>query len=237
MKKVDVCLSPDLIEQHDLSNSIVVVADIFRATSCMVAGLASGVASITPVLTVEECEALQKQGYYAGGERHAQMIDGFDLDNSPFSYMKPAFKGQKIAMTTTNGTLSITKAKPTAVQVLVASFSNISAIESYLINQGFDVLIVCAGWKGRPNLEDSLFAGALSTRLKTKGYTSEEDSTILAMNAYENAKEDMLSFLQNASHLRRLKKLSSGEDIPFCLEIDLYDIIPIIQGDELVILK
>lgn len=237
MKKVDVCLSPDLIEQHDLSNSIVVVADIFRATSCMVAGLASGVESITPVLTVEECQALQAKGYFAGGERHAQMIDGFDLDNSPFSYMKPEFKGKKIAMTTTNGTLSITKAKPTAVQVLVASFSNITAIEAYLERQKNDVLIICAGWKGRPNLEDTLFAGALASRLIVKGYESMEDSTLLAIASYNLAKEDMLGFLENASHLRRLKNLSSGDDIPFCLSLDLYDVVPILHGDELVLKK
>lgn len=233
MKKVDVCLSPDLIDQHDLSNSIVVVADIFRATSCMVAGLASGVKSITPVLTVDECRKLQSQGYLAGGERHAQMIEGFDLDNSPFSYMKPAFKGKKIAMTTTNGTLSITKAKPTAVQILVASFSNISAIENYLLNKERDVLIVCAGWKGRPNLEDTLFAGDLASRLKKQAYKSSEDGTLLAMAAHHLAKGDRLAYLQDAAHLQRLKHLSSGEDIPFCLEIDKFDVVPKIIGDEL----
>lgn len=237
MKKIDVCLSPDLIEQHDLRNSIVVVADIFRATSCMVAGLASGVGSITPVLTVEECEELQSQGYLAGGERHAQMIEGFDLDNSPFTYMREEYKGKKIAMSTTNGTLSITKAKPTAVQILAASFLNISAIEKYLSSQPYDVLVICAGWKGRPNLEDTLFAGALSTRLKARAYESTEDSTLLAETLYEAAKNDMLSFLENASHLRRLKNLSSGEDIPFCLEIDRFHCVPILDNDELVLLK
>ncbi|SOE21663.1 2-phosphosulfolactate phosphatase [Spirosomataceae bacterium TFI 002] len=237
MKKIDVCLTPDLIEQHDLSNAIVVVADIFRATSCMVSGLASGVASITPVLTVEECQALQAQGYLAGGERHAQMIEGFDLDNSPFSYMKEEYKGKRIAMTTTNGTLSITRAKPTAVQILAASFLNISAIEKYLLSQPFDVLVICAGWKGRPNLEDTLFAGALAQRLKAEGYESTEDSTLLAVTAFQASQDDMLGFLENASHLRRLKNLSSGEDIPFCLEFDRFDIVPIIKGDDLVLLK
>lgn len=199
----------------------------------MVAGLASGVKSITPVLTVEECRELQSRGYLAGGERHAQLIDGFDLDNSPFSYMKREFKGKQIAMTTTNGTLSITKAKPTAVQVLVASFSNISAIENYLLAQDHDVLVVAAGWKGRPNLEDTLFAGALSSRLKSKGYGTTEDGTTLAISAYHAAKDNMLEYLQQAAHLKRLKHLSSGEDIPFCLEIDKFNVVPKIDGDEL----
>ena len=70
-----------------------VVADIFRATSCMVTGLAYGVKSITPVATVEECKTLQNQGYLAAAERDAMKVEGFDLDNSPFSYMSERLIG------------------------------------------------------------------------------------------------------------------------------------------------
>uniref|UniRef100_UPI00404842B2 2-phosphosulfolactate phosphatase n=1 Tax=Roseivirga sp. TaxID=1964215 RepID=UPI00404842B2 len=67
--KIDVCYTPDLIHQYEVENKTVVVIDILRATSCMVAGLASGVQSITPVATVEECEALGAKGYVMAGER------------------------------------------------------------------------------------------------------------------------------------------------------------------------
>lgn len=229
---IDVCLSPELISLYDLTDTIVVVTDVFRATSCMVAGLANGVDHIIPVMTVEECRELQKEGYWAAGERHALQIEGFELDNSPFSYMKQEAKGQKIAVTTTNGTRSIVLAKPTAEEILVASFSNITATANYLLSKTKNVLIVCAGWKGRPGLEDVLFAGALCQKLNDK-FSHEEDSTYLALAAYDESKSDMLAYLQRASHLKRLKNLNGGDDIPFCLMEDQFNIVVELRGNAL----
>lgn len=227
MNTIEVCLTHELIHQHKLVGKIVVITDVFRATSCMVAGLASGVAAIKPVIEVEECIELQKQGWLAGGERHAQMIEGFDLDNSPFSYMEERTKGRKVAMTTTNGTLSVNKSLE-GDEILVASFGNLSATADYLKASEKDVVVVCAGWKGRPGLEDVLFGGALAL---ATGFDIEGDSTHLALAGYEAAKDDLLNYLQRASHLQRLKNLSGGLDIPFCLEIDRFDIVVALNAD------
>ncbi|MFC3812088.1 2-phosphosulfolactate phosphatase [Lacihabitans lacunae] len=234
MKNIDVCLSPDLLHLHKLNNSIVVVTDIFRATSCMVTGFAYGVSSIIPVASVEECKKLQDMGYVAAAERDAQKVEGFDLDNSPFSYMDERLVGSKIAMTTTNGTLSISKAKPDAVKVVVGAFLNLGAIISYLQNQPYDVLVLCAGWKGRPNLEDTLFAGAVVEALKDEYFVS-EDSAIMAMRVYNEAKSNMGAYLSNSSHIRRLQGLGIHKDINYCLQKDLYDIVPVLRGNELVL--
>lgn len=235
MKNIDVCLSPELIHLHNLNNTIVVVTDIFRATSCMVTGFAHGVKSIIPVATVEECKKLQESGFIAAAERNASKVEGFDLDNSPFSFMDERLAGNKIAMTTTNGTLSITKAKPTAIKVLVGAFLNIGAIVNYLKSQPYDVLILCAGWKGKPNLEDTLFAGAVTEALKDDFFVS-EDSAILSMRAYQQAQANLLGYLMNSSHIRRLQGLGIHKDINYCLQKDLYDVVPILRGNELVLL-
>ncbi|UBM57540.1 2-phosphosulfolactate phosphatase [Marinilongibacter aquaticus] len=224
MSSLEICLSHELIHQHDLKNKIVVVTDVFRATSCIVAGIQHGIEAIKPVIEVEVCREYQSKGYLAGGERHALMIEGFDLDNSPFSYMKPEAIGKKVVMTTTNGTLAIDKSKQDADQVLVASFSNLSATANYLKSQGQSVVVVCAGWKGHPGLEDVLFGGALAKSLENT-FELEGDSTHLALSTYTVAENNLLDYLQRASHLKRLKNLSGGKDIPFCLEIDLYDVV------------
>jgi 2-phosphosulfolactate phosphatase len=234
MKNIDVCLSPDLLHLHKINNSIVVVTDIFRATSCMVTGFAYGVKSIIPVATVEECKNLQNAGYVAAAERDAQKVEGFDLDNSPFSYMDERLIGGKIAMTTTNGTLSISKAKTDAVKVIVGAFLNLAAVVNHLKNQPYDVLVLCAGWKGRPNIEDTLFAGAVVEALKDEYFVS-EDSAILAMRTYLQAKDDMLGYLANSSHIRRLQGLGINKDISYCLQHDLYDVLPVLRGNELVV--
>lgn len=232
MKNLDVCLTPDLLHLHPIENTIVVVADIFRATSCMVTGFAYGVKSIIPVATVEECRNLQSRGYLAAAERNAQMVEGFDLDNSPFSYMDESLIGANIAMTTTNGTLAITRSRQ-AVKVLVGSFLNLEAIVRYLKGQQYDVLILCAGWKGRVNLEDTLYAGALADRLQ-EDFTLHEDSVLMAQRLYKQGQNNLLSFLANSSHIRRLQRLGIQKDISYCLQHDLYDIIPVLRGSALV---
>jgi len=233
MNKFDVCLSPDLLHLHPLENSIVVVTDIFRATSCMITGFAHGVESITPVATVEECKKLQGQGYIAAAERNAEMVEGFDLNNSPFSYMDERLMGAKIAMTTTNGTLAISRSKASALKVLVGAFLNLGALSRFLRHEPYDVLVLCAGWKGRPNLEDTLFAGALAEALKNE-YMIAEDSALMAQRLYNQGKDNLLSFVSSSSHVRRLQRLGIHKDIAFCLQHDLYDEIPVLRGGKLV---
>lgn len=232
MKQIDVCLSPELIHLYPLENSIVVVVDIFRATSCMVTAFAHGVSSIIPVAKVEECAQYQSMGYLAAAERDAHKIEGFDLDNSPFSYMEPYLVGKTIAMTTTNGTLAITKSK-SAVKVLVGAFLNLEAISNYLKTQPYDVLIHCAGWKGKPNLEDTLFAGALVENLKDD-YIIAEDTAMMAQKLYMLKKDKLVSAVASSSHVKRLQRLGIQKDIIFCLEKDKYQVVPVLRGNALV---
>lgn len=234
MKTIDVCLTPDLLHLHtsSLENSIVVVADVFRATSCMVTAFAYGVNSIIPVATIEECRQLQERGFLTAAERNAQKVEGFDLDNSPFSFMNENLIGANIAMTTTNGTYAITRSR-NAVKVLVGSFLNLDAIVRFLRGERYDVLVLCAGWKGRANLEDTLFAGALIERMKDE-YMVPEDSGLMAWRLYVQGQKDLVGYLANSSHVRRLHRLSINKDIMYCLQHDLYDVIPVLRGNSLV---
>ena len=232
MKNIDVCLTPDLLHLHKIDNSIVIVADVFRATSCMVTAFAHDVACIVPVATIEECRALQERGYLAAAERNALKVEGFELDNSPFSYMDSWIQGAKVAMTTTNGTLAITKSR-SAVKVLVGSFLNLEAIARYLRTQPYDVMVLCAGWKGRVNLEDTLFAGALIHRLKEE-YMIAEDGAMMAWRLYNQGKDNLISYLATSSHVRRLQRLGINRDIAYCLQHDLYDVVPVLRGNTLV---
>lgn len=232
MKHIDVCLTPDLLSLHTIENTIVVVADVFRATSCMVTAFAYGVNSIVPVATIDECRQWQERGYLAAAERNARRIEGFELDNSPFTYMDERIRGADIAVTTTNGTLAITRSRA-AVKVLVGSFLNLDAIARYLKTEPYDVMVLCAGWKGRVNLEDTLFAGALVERLKDS-YAMAEDSAIMAWRLYEQGKDNLAGYMANASHIRRLQRLGIQKDITYCLQHDLYDVVPVLRGNALV---
>jgi 2-phosphosulfolactate phosphatase len=232
MKKIEVCLSPDLLHLFDLKGQNVVVVDILRATSCMVTAFAHGIDGIIPVAKLEECKMLQSKGYLAAAERDGLKVEGFDLDNSPFSYMAN-LSGKTIAVTTTNGTQAIDKSK-TANEILIGAFLNINSLANYLRQKTENVVIVCAGWKGNFNLEDTLFAGALISILK-KEYEVNQDAAIAACSIYESQQDDLFGFVSQSQHVKRLARLDIIKDIEFCLSFDKYQVVPILQGEKLVL--
>ncbi len=227
MRKIDVCLSPDMMHLYKTDDRTVVVVDILRATSCMTTALAHGVQSITPFASLEDCLSMKSKGYFTSGERDGKKVDGFDLGNSPFEYMDEKLKGERIAFTTTNGTQAIAKSIG-AREIVIGSFLNLTALAKYLKDGKNDILVVCAGWKGRFNLEDTLFAGALIEALDDT-VMLECDAPQACLHLYLMAKSNMIEFLREASHIKRLAKLNIVEDIEFCLTKDKYHVVPIMR--------
>lgn len=232
MRTIEVCLSPELIHQHQLNGKLVVIVDIFRATSCIVTGIANGVASFKPVAEVEECIALGKQGYLMAGERGGIKIPEFNIGNSPLEYLEEDIEGKKVAITTTNGTLAIAKSDG-AEEIIIGSFLNLDAISEYILDSRLDVLIHCAGWKGTPNLEDTLFAGALidecAEELKPFG-----DSALLAHQLYVGNHENLLGLAKQSGHAERLRGFGIEKDLEFCFAVDEYPVLPKLVGDEII---
>jgi 2-phosphosulfolactate phosphatase len=231
MNQIEICLSPELIHLHDLKGKIAVVVDIFRATSTMITAAANGVVGILPVEDLESCKNLSSEGYITAGERDGKKAPGFDLGNSPLSYLNGKYQGKKVAITTTNGTVAISKAKETAEQVLIGSFLNLSATVSYLQAEKRDVVIVCAGWKGKFNLEDSLYAGALVDQL---GFHFDCDGALAMSSLYRQTSSNLVGFLKKASHAKRLQNHNIEADIDFCLTLNQFDLILLLESDLLV---
>lgn len=227
MKSIDVCLSPDLMHLYNVQDRTVVVVDILRATSCMTTAFAHGIDSIMPFAKLEDCLAKKKEGYYTAGERDGKKVEGCDLGNSPFEYMNPELRGKKIAFTTTNGTQAIAKSDG-AKEIIIGSFLNLSTVANYLRQGSNNVLVVCAGWKGKVNLEDTLFAGALVELLKDN-IEPDCDAPLMAQHLYNQAKHNIVAFLQSSSHVKRLARLNIHMDIEFCLTLDQYQVLPVLK--------
>ncbi|WP_347157971.1 2-phosphosulfolactate phosphatase [Pontibacter chitinilyticus] len=232
MASIDVCYSPALLHLYDLEGKAVVAVDILRATSTMTTAFANGAADIIPVMDLEECRTFAAKGYLTAAERDGIKADGFDLGNSPFSYGQEVVKDRTIAITTTNGTRAI-RLSEAAEEIIVGSFLNLQVVADYLRELQLDVLVVCAGWKGQFNLEDTLYAGALVERLQDT-FTFANDATLASLYLYRQAKDDLLSFLRQSSHVRRLENLGIEKDIAFCLQHDVFDVLPVWRHDRLV---
>ena len=231
---IEVCYTPQAYPLFHKPNTIVVVIDIFRATSAITTAFYNGVAKMIPIATVEEAQVYKNKGYLVAAERNGEIIEGFDLGNSPFGYMNTKVKGKTIAITTTNGTQAIEAAKH-ADTLIIGSFLNFDVVVEYLKFQKKDILFLCAGWKNKFNMEDTLFAGAVADTLVFKNnFDTNCDSTIAAIELYKLAKFDLYNFLSNSSHRNRLAKLDLERDIKYCLTPNQCPVIPILKDNYLV---
>ena len=202
--KVETVLSPTLFDQIEgIENKTVVVIDILRATSTITTILNNGASSVIPVKEEAEANTYKAKGYLVGGERGGETIPGFDFGNSPFHYKPEIVTDKDIVLTTTNGTKCIEMAA-NAHQVVIGSFLNLDAVVAHVNQLNKDIVLFCAGWKNRVNLEDSLFAGAVAS-----SFTDEDldDSTLLAIDAYHTAKGDLYKALK-----KTLEKESDSDD-------------------------
>ena len=233
---VRVCISPALYELYRQAEGITVVVDIFRASSAICTALQNGVTEVIPVASIHDAKRYSNDDdIIIAAERGGEVVDGFEYGNSPLSYIKnPAIIGKTLVLTTTNGTQAIDAARNDG-ELVIGSFCNLKALSAWLIKEGQDVMILCAGWKNRMNLEDSLFAGALVDQLLKSGFEFDIDSdaAITAKTLFDSGGNDMLKFLENSSHRNRLKNLNLEKDIEYCLQLDTCQVVPKLVGGAL----
>lgn len=230
--QLSTCLSPALIPLYDLSNTIVVVIDIFRATSTICAALDNGAKAVIPVATVEECLRLEseKPEFITAGERDGKVIEGLRGGNSPSEYTPEVIMGKVLALTTTNGTrlLHLVKA---ADKIVIGSFLNLDALCQYLSGSGKDILLACAGWRDKENLEDTLFAGAVIHKIE-EHFQINCDSSFMALSLYKQSLKasSLLDFMKAGSHYHRLARFHLEQDMDYCCSINKHPVVPIYKA-------
>jgi len=227
--KINVAFLPADVNGRDLSDTVCVILDVFRASSSIVTALSNGCEAILPVLTIEEGQRLaREQGpCLLAGERHSLKIEGFDLGNSPYDFAAEIVKGRRIIMTTTNGTVAIRSTKG-AYRTYIGSFLNATAVCQEILKWGKDVLFVCAGTERLFSLEDALCAGFMVEILQSQNpNASLTDAAYAAQLMYTQAKGALVEVTRNSRNGNRLYELGKAEDVIYCLQADLLDIVPV----------
>ncbi|MBK8580336.1 MAG: 2-phosphosulfolactate phosphatase [Flavobacteriales bacterium] len=236
--RVEVCYTPGQFPLYKQDMGIVVVIDILRATSAMVAAFEHGVKDIIPVATIEEArQYIGREGYIAAAERNGEIVEGFPVGNSPLAFKAMDLRGKTIVISTTNGTQAINTGRE-ARKLVIGSFLNLSALSNWLLQQDDNILLLCSGWKDKFSLEDSVFAGAVMERLLESGkFGVEEDSSIASKYLYMAARDNFMSILKAAPRRKRLQQLHLLEDVKYCLTPDQSKAIPILRNGRLVLLE
>jgi len=237
LPKLEVCLSPALLHLFDTKDAVVVIIDVFRATSTIAAALDNGAACVIPVASVEECIEIGKriENSLTAGERDGKVAAGLEYGNSPTEYPRSFVEGKTLVLTTTNGTRLLHMVKD-ADSIITGSFLNLKAVCNFLIGQRKNILLGCAAWKDRVNLEDTLFAGAVVSNIK-EHFSINCDSARAAAYLHESSKGDYVGFLKESSHYKRLAAFGLEKDMEYCTTADMHPVVPILNGNKLVVYR
>ncbi len=231
-------ISPALLHLYDVSNCIVVIIDVLRATSTIATALYNGAKSVIPVDSVSRCIELGKQiDCITAGERDGKIAEGLVHGNSPFEYPKEFIGGKTLVLTTTNGTRLLHMALDKGAQeIITGSFPNLTSVCNHLMQSKQNVILGCAAWKDRVNMEDMLFAGAVISRIG-KHFSINCDSSHLAETIYNNAEKDLFGFMKknDASHYHRLMGFGLEKDIRYCLTADGANVLPQYEEGKLIV--
>lgn len=233
--KVDVIISADDINDVKVEGKTVIVIDMLRATSVITTALMNGCKAVIPVLTVERALEIAASGrteYILGGERRALKIDGFDFSNSPLEYTKDKIKDKTLIISTTNGTRAINGCKE-AKDIIIACMLNGKAAAEHSIKLHNDIVIVNAGTYGEFSMDDFICCGYIISCLRS---VCEIEMTDIAYTAYHiyDMHKDITSFISNARHYNVIKELGFKDDLEYCCQKDITDVVPYFDGDKIV---
>ncbi|MDD3612818.1 MAG: 2-phosphosulfolactate phosphatase [Caldicoprobacterales bacterium] len=220
--------TPDTVTEKDFKDKVVVVIDVLRASSTMIAALHNGCKEIIPVTEIEEAVNMSKNydkdSFLLCGERNTLPIEGFDLSNSPLEYKREIIEGKTLLLTTTNGTRAINMSSD-ASTVLICSMINIDATVDYIVDQAKDTIFVCAGTNGRFTLDDCLTAGAAISRIKKRIDVELDDLSIISSDAYDFSRGKIHERLRDTFHYKRMKELGLTADLDYCLTENIAPIV------------
>ena len=231
--KVDIHFFPTLLEELHLKEKIVVVVDVLRASTSITTAIYNGAREVVPVTTVAEAGKIAMNtggSVVLAGERNGVMIEGFHLGNSPTEFTSEKIKNKTVVFTSTNGSIALAKTR-FAKFSLVGSFTNVSLIANFLIEQNQDFAIICAGKQHMFCIEDTVCAGMIINKVAERAPIEPTDAAVAALALYENFGHSILEMLQNSEHGLFLSEIGFGKDLEVCAVVDSLPILPVYHNN------
>lgn len=233
LNTLDVFFSSQTFQEEELRNKVVVVIDVLRASSTILTALMNQAKGIIPVEDMGEAsrisQSVDSDNLLLCGEKDGVKIEGYDLGNSPLEYTVEQVKGKTLIFNTTNGTKAVKKAVGSR-NLFIGSFLNLSTIVHTLNNESRDIVLICAGWRGRMAIEDLLLAGNIIYNLGNGSLPSEaRDGSKVAFGLYEKFRDNITDVIHSSNHAERLKNINGGNDLDYCAQRDICDILPVLN--------
>ncbi|MBD2017522.1 2-phosphosulfolactate phosphatase family protein [Microcoleus sp. FACHB-53] len=233
--KLFVYHTPELTPTDQVPDCAIAI-DILRATTTIATALNAGAEAVQAFSDMEKLMQVSEQWppekRLRAGERGGAMVAGCDLGNSPLDCTPERVQGRRLFISTTNGTRAL-QCVQNAPIVLAAAFVNRLATVEYILAQQPETLwLVGSGWEGSFSLEDTACAGAIAHSLQEKlnvplDELAGNDEVIGAIALYSQWQDQLLELFHHASHGKRLLRLDCHEDLKYCAQTDILNVLPI----------
>jgi len=226
------------LDRDGLQSSAVVVIDVLRATSSIIACVEGGASRIIPVESIATASRLvghsDRGEKLLVGEHKGLPVEGFDLFNSPVDLTPERVGGRSVVIATTNGTPAIAAASAKAACVMVCSLTNVGAVAKK-VSGAEDLVVLCCGSSGRLASEDILCGGILLDLLLDGRADSElDDAGALALFLARNIDLPLEEFLRRTDRGGELIRLGYEKDVVFCSRRDSSAMVPIVDQGAIV---
>jgi 2-phosphosulfolactate phosphatase len=220
--RLDVAVTPADWARLDLGGRAALVVDVLRASTTVVAACGAGCRRVVPVAAAgaarRAARAFPRAQVLLAGEQGGEPIRGFDLGNSPLEFTAERVWGRTVVLATTNGTAAMVRARG-ASAAAVAALTNLDAAAGWALDEGRDVVVLCAGEAGAFSLEDAVCAGLLVERLARGTAVECSDAAVAVRRLAEHYGSRLDRLREDSCWARHLVRAGHGADVEACLRV------------------
>lgn len=216
-------------------SDLVVLIDALRASTTIACALLAGAVRVIPVQSTDGALGLAAEhGYLTAGERGGAKVHGFDFGNSPSEMLanRERLRGQSLVLSTSNGTRCLHAAYAAGSPlILVGALPNVGAVVRSALElasrEALNITLLAAGLDGRPDDEDAFAASVMLQRM-----VAQSPARAARTPAVEVDERQSRHVFENSEAGGRLSRLGYAQDVAYCANIDVLEVVPIYVANE-----
>ena len=200
------------------------MVDVLRATSTIIVALMQGAKEIIPCAEVNTARSFRNShDAVLVGERHAQIIEGFDFTNSPYDLSSEDLSKKTVALTSSTGTKLLLECSG-AKHILIASTLNSKSVAEEMVNIGGKWAVIGAGSHGEFRPEDQVGCALVVQHYSNISEIYPDKYSQEIVDVYS---ENIATHIYMSSSSQKLMTLGRQCDIDFVIEkLNQYSIVP-----------
>jgi len=193
--------------------------------------------AVSPSAAIDLVSEMRRDDVILCGERSGNLVEGFDLGNSPGEFTRAKVEGKTLVFGSNNGSPAVVSAT-VAKSVYLCGFVNIDKIIEKIeeLSNPSPIAILCAGKRDSFALEDAICGGLVLKKLLTlyKDKVSYNDAGKAARLLNDDFGDNILDLLHATDHGQYLTEIGLGDDIEPCADLNSVSVVPLLHEGKLI---